>query len=89
MHIFFFIECKCLELSPVKNAAGQLKDSTRNSQTYEDYCTLFVAVATSYDDNCKSKPLPTSKNNNGNRRVYEHLSINRDNYSTFQEKSDY
>ena len=69
------------ELRSVQNMADQLKVSTGNYQTYEDYCSLLVASATSYDDIHTPKSFQTNKNNNGNRRVHEHEVTDYDNYS--------
>ena len=64
------------ELRAVKNTADQLKVFTGHGQTYDEYCTLLIYEATSYDDHHKPKSFLSRRNTN-NRKVYEHdLSYN-------------
>ena len=58
------------ELRAVQNTADQLKLFTGKGQTYEEYCTLLISAATSYDDNHKPKSFMSRRNNN--RKVYQH-----------------
>ena len=59
------------ELRAVQNTADQLKVFTGKGQTYEEYCTLLISAATSYDDNHKPKPFLSRRNTN-NRKIYQH-----------------
>ena len=65
------------ELRAVQNTADQLKVFTGKGQTYEEYCTLLISAATSYDDNHKPKSFPSRRN----RSVYQHDSTYNDNLS--------
>ena len=59
------------ELRAVQNTADQLKIFTGKGQTYEEYCSLLISAATSYDDHHKPKSFLSRRNTN-NRRVYQH-----------------
>ena len=59
------------ELRAVQNTADQLKVFTGHGQTYEEYYTLLISAATSYDDHHKTKSFLSCRNTN-NRKVYEH-----------------
>ena len=64
------------ELRAVQNTADQLKIFTGHGQTQEEYCTLLISAAASYDDQHKPKSFLSRRNTN-NRKVYEHdLSYN-------------
>ena len=58
------------ELRMVQNTADQLKIFTVKGQTYEEFCTLLISAATSYDDHHKSKCFLSRRNTN-NRKFYE------------------
>ena len=59
----------------------QLKFSTEDSKTYENYYSLLFAETTAYDNIPIPKLLQSKKNNNDNRRVDEHEITDHDSYS--------
>ena len=56
------------QLRHVQDLADQLKISSGRSQTYEEYCSLLVSAAISYDNVNKT----TASFNQGKRRIYQH-----------------
>ena len=74
------------ELRAVQNTADQLKLFTGKGQTYEEYCTLLISAATSYDDNHKPKSFSSRQNNT--RKIYQHdFTYNED--RSWGEQSEY
>ena len=56
----------------MQDTDDQLKVNTGITQTFEQYCSLLISAATSYDNIHKPKGFSSSKPNNNNRRVYQH-----------------
>ena len=69
------------ELRVEQNVSDQLKVLTGKSQTYEEYFSLIVSSAITYDDNRRPKPLFSRNNNNNSRSIYQHdVSPNNDSW---------
>ena len=58
-----------LELRQVQDTADPLKVVTGREPTYEDYCSLLVSAAITYDDNHKPKTF-NPRRDNDSRKVY-------------------
>ena len=70
-----------------QNTADQLKIFTGKGQTYEEYCSLLISAATSYDDHYKPKSFISRRNNN-NRIVYQHELESNDDFS-WEDQGDF
>ena len=71
----------------VQNTADQLKIFTGKGQTYEEYCSLLISAATSYDDHHKPKSF-LSRHNTNNRRVYQH-ELDSNDGSSWEDQGDF
>ena len=58
------------QLLHVQDLADQLQISSVRAQTYDEYCSLLVSVAISYDN--VTKPASSFNRNNNKRRIYQH-----------------
>ena len=58
------------QLRHVQDLAYQLQISSGRAQTYNEYFSLLVSVAISYDN--VTKPASSFNRNNNKRRIYQH-----------------
>ena len=81
-----------VELRTVQDTADQLRTNTGKVQTYDQYLSLLISAATTYDNKHKARQFSTSRNNN-NRSAYLHqidsYSDNEDQYYSPDEEEDF
>ena len=65
-----------------------MKVLTGKSQTYEEYCSLLVSAAITYDDTRRPKLFFSMKNNNNSRSIYQH-DVSSNNDDSWGEHNDF